>query len=107
MNILFVSVTERTHEIGIRAAIGAAPGAIRAQFLAEAAVLAAVGATVGAGIGLGISLGVASAMHWPAGLSLLDVTVAMAAAVAFGMLSGWLPARRASSVDPVLALRQE
>ena len=105
MNIMLVSVTERTREIGVRMAVGARPGDIMGQFLIEATTLALIGGAVGVAIGVGAAKLVADAAGWPL---LVDPTV-VAAAVAFsgmvGIASGLYPAVRAAHLDPVEALR--
>jgi putative ABC transport system permease protein len=107
MNIQLVSVAERTHEIGIRSALGASPQQIERQFLAEAAVLAALGSAFGVGLGLLISFLVSRQMHWP-NATTADIVLGSAAfGIAVGTLFGYLPAKRAAKLDPVEALRRE
>ena len=107
MNIQLVSVAERTHEIGIRAAIGAAPEQILGQFLAEAIVLAAIGALAGVAIGVSGAILVASKMHWPNAIAPDVVIGAALFGIAVGTLFGYIPARRAAMLDPIEALRRE
>jgi putative ABC transport system permease protein len=107
MNIQLVSVAERTQEIGIRSAIGAAPGQILSQFLLEAVMLSLCGALVGVTIGVGAAVIVAARMDWPRIISPLGVLISLAFGLAVGVLFGYLPARRASRLEPILALRHE
>ena len=107
MNIQLVSVAERTHEIGIRAALGASPEQILRQFLAEALVLASLG--VGAGVTLGVSLSefVGKQMGW-AHPTQPDVVIFSAAfGIVVGTFFGYIPAKRAADLDPIEALRRE
>jgi putative ABC transport system permease protein len=107
MNIQLVSVAERTHEIGIRAAIGASPDQIMRQFLAEALVLAGLGSGAGVALGVSVATLVAKQMHWPQAVS-ADVVLGSALfGVAVGTVFGFIPARRAASLDPIEALRRE
>ena len=107
MNIMLVSVTERTREIGIRMAIGAREADIRRQFLIEAIVLAVLGGVAGAIIGvLGIA-GLGALLDWPMKLSPTALTIAVATSALTGVVFGFFPAHRASKLDPILALHHE
>jgi len=106
MNIMFVSVTERTKEIGIRKAIGAKPHSILSQFLFEAAAICLGGGIIGVLIAAGLSA-VINATVMPATLSIPITMVALGVSVAVGILSGLLPALRGARLDPVEALRYE
>lgn len=107
MNIQLVSVTERTAEIGIRAAIGASPRQILAQFLVEGALLSLLGATFGIILGVGVSVTVAGYMGWERITSVSDVVGSAAFGIAVGLVFGFLPARRAAMLDPIDALRRQ
>lgn len=106
MNIMLVSVTERTKEIGIRMACGARERDILEQFLIEALVVSALGGFLGVGIGLGISA-LAGYLGMPVYYSLTPVFLAFASAFLTGLLFGYLPAKKAASLSPVLALASE
>ena len=105
MNIMLVSVTERTREIGLRKAIGATPNLILLQFLIEAAVLS----VIGGGIGLGLaSLGTLAIQQFvPATVTLEAVLLAFGVSSAVGLIFGAAPARRAAQLSPIEALRYE
>ncbi|MCI0684271.1 MAG: ABC transporter permease [Gemmataceae bacterium] len=114
MNIMLVSVTERTREIGIRMAVGARARDILRQFLVEAVLLSALGGVVGVALGIGASAGVTAIINsfspdakWPVVISIPAATVALLFAAAVGMIFGYYPARRASRLDPIEALRYE
>ena len=107
MNIMLVSVTERTREIGIRLAIGASQNKVMLQFLVEAIVLSAAGGLVGIAVGIGGSVALASAMGWPFVLSLFWIVVAFGISMAIGVVFGFYPARKAARMDPIEALRFE
>jgi ABC-type antimicrobial peptide transport system permease subunit len=105
MNIMLVGVTERTREIGLRRAIGARQGDILAQFLVEAIVLSALGGLLGALLGAGVSQVLARWTGWTVKVTPESLLLALSASALVGLLSGWLPARRAAGLDPVEALR--
>ena len=107
MNIMLVTVTERTHEIGIRMAVGARPSDIRVQFLTEAAVLSAAGGFIGIALGAVITEIIASQFNWPAEVSADIVIVSSGFSVFIGMFFGLWPAWKASRLDPIEALRAE
>ena len=107
MNIMLVSVTERTREIGIRMAIGAREADILVQFLLEALVLATLGGVVGSALGYGLILGFSSALGWPMKLEPSSLAVALGVSTAIGLVFGFFPARRAARMDPVQALGRE
>ena len=113
MNIMLVSVTERTREIGIRMAVGARPRDILRQFLVEAIMLASLGGVAGVVLGVLASVGVTTIINnftpseWPVAISMPAAMVAMAFAAFVGVFFGYYPARRASQLDPIDALRYE
>ena len=107
MNIMLVSVTERTREIGLRLAIGARGRDVLMQFLVEAIVLSMVGGVIGIGLGLGLSQGVTLWMSWPTKVSPEAVAVAFIFAAVTGVFFGFYPARKAAALDPIDALRFE
>ena len=107
MNIMLVSVTERTREIGIRMAIGARRLHILMQFLVEALLLSIVGGLAGALLGMAVSKVLSIAARWPTLISPLSVAGGFLFAAAVGVFFGWYPARKASLLDPIDALRYE
>ncbi len=107
MNIMLVSVTERTREIGIRLAIGATAADVLTQFLVEAVVLALAGGSAGVVVGLAASAAAARALGVPLMIDLPVVGLAFGVSAAIGVLFGWFPARRAARLDPIEALRHE
>jgi putative ABC transport system permease protein len=107
MNIMLVSVTERTREIGLRLAVGATDLAILMQFLVEAVVLSAIGGAFGAVLGVGLSAGVSMIFKWPMLVNSMSVVVALIFSAAVGIFFGLYPAWRASQLDPIVALRHE
>jgi len=107
MNIMLVSVTERTREIGIRMAIGARRLHILLQFLVESALLSIVGGLAGALLGIAASKILSSLANWPTLISPTSVAGGFLFAAAVGVFFGWYPARKASLLDPIEALRYE
>jgi putative ABC transport system permease protein len=107
MNIMLVSVTERTREIGIRMAIGARGGDIRTQFLVEAVALALFGGLAGSLIGVIVMRIVASVMHWTIPFDARPFAISIAVSGGIGVAFGFFPARRAAGLDPINALRHE
>lgn len=107
MNIMLVSVTERTREIGIRMAVGARPKDIRNQFLIEAVVLALMGGLVGVLVGIGLALLLGFLLNWPVYISPLAVALGFGVSAAVGIFFGYYPAAKASRLDPIEALRYE
>ncbi|MGZ8845331.1 MAG: ABC transporter permease [Pyrinomonadaceae bacterium] len=107
MNIMLVSVTERTREIGIRMAIGARSSAVRSQFLIESIVLSLMGGTVGIFLGVGVSLAIPKMLGWPTLISTMAIVGSVIFSVAVGVFFGYYPARKAAALDPIDALRYE
>ena len=107
MNIMLVSVTERTREIGIRMAIGARSSAVRSQFLIESIVLSLTGGTVGIILGVGMSLAIPAMLGWPTLVSMMAVVGSVIFSAAVGIFFGYYPARKAAALDPIEALRYE
>jgi len=107
MNIMLVSVTERTREIGVRKALGATRGAILFQFLVEALVLCLVGGAIGVVFGGGGAIALSRIFHWNTLISPLSILLAFLFSFTVGIVFGVWPARRASLMDPITALRYE
>jgi len=107
MNIMLVSVTERTREIGIRMSVGATCGDIQVQFLTEAVVLAVFGGLLGIVMGSAASKLISNALGWPTVISTAAIALAFSFAAAIGIAAGWYPALKASRLDPIEALRYE
>ncbi len=107
MNIMLVSVTERTREIGIRMAIGARSSAVRTQFLIESVVLSLIGGFFGILLGIGISLAIPWMLGWPTLVSTAAILGSVVFSAAVGIFFGYYPARKAAALDPIEALRYE
>src|SRR5882724_3748316 len=107
MNIMLVSVTERTREIGIRMAVGGRSRDILRQFLVEAVVLCVAGGIAGILLGRGVSVAVTAFLHWPTMPSLPAIIAAVAVSMTVGIVFGFYPAWKASRLDPIEALRYE
>jgi putative ABC transport system permease protein len=107
MNIMLVSVSERTREIGLRMAVGARTRDILRQFLSEALALSVVGGVVGIGLGVGVSEALIGSLGWPMEVTSHAVLLAFGFASAVGVIFGYYPARKAALLDPIEALRYE
>src|SRR5262249_41296414 len=107
MNIMLLSVTERTREIGIRRSVGARARDVRDQFMLEAVTLSLVGATAGVVVGVMAALGLSEYLRWSAAVSAGAVVLAVGVAASVGVFFGWYPARLAAPVDPIQPLRYE
>ena len=107
MNIMLVSVTERTREIGVRMAVGATEGDIQGQFLVEAVTLSMMGGVVGIIAGLGGSAVISRLLNWPTLISVKAMIIAAIFSAAVGIFFGFYPARKAAQLDPIEALRYE
>ena len=107
MNIMLVSVTERTREIGIRMAVGSRPGYIRLQFLSESIILSVAGGLIGVALGAAMSIGVAQFLEWPTLVSPTAIVLSVGFSAAVGVFFGFYPAHKAARLDPIDALRYE
>lgn len=106
-NIMLVSVVERTREIGIRKAIGATNSAVLSQFLAEAIMVSLAGGAIGVAIGVSLAFAASASFKFPFVISLWSVFAGLALALVVGLLAGVIPARNASQLDPITALRSD
>jgi putative ABC transport system permease protein len=107
MNIMLVSVTERTREIGIRMGVGARGRDVLLQFLIEALMISLIGGIIGAGLGILTSEVIAGIMKWPVTITLESILLSFLFSTAIGIFFGWYPARKAASLNPIDALRYE
>jgi len=107
MNIMLVSVTERTREIGLRLSVGASDLDVLLQFLVEAIVLSLAGGAIGVAVGVGASWTVHSLLQWSTQVTTGAVALSFGCAAAIGIFFGFYPARKAASLDPIDALRYE
>ena len=107
MNIMLVSVTERTREIGIRMAIGATDSDVQSQFLTEAVVLSCMGGIVGILFGVGVSMVITNLAGWAVLISPISIVIAVVFSLAVGIFFGYYPAQKAARLDPIEALRYE
>jgi putative ABC transport system permease protein len=107
MNIMLVSVTERTREIGLRQAVGARRRDVRNQFLIEAIMLCVLGGLAGVALGIGIAVAIAELAGWPIFVSPAAILIAFTFAGAIGVFFGFYPAHKASRLNPIEALRFE
>ena len=107
MNIMLVSVTERTREIGVRMAVGATEKDVQMQFLSEAVVMSLMGGAIGLILGMLSSVGVARILQWPTTVPLSAILIAFVFSACVGIFFGYYPAWKAASLDPIEALRYE
>ena len=107
MNIMYVSVTERTREIGLRMSVGARDIDILSQFLIEAILISITGGIIGILIGIGASFAVKNIAHWPIYIQSWSVLLSFAVCTITGVFFGWYPAQKASNLDPIDAIRYE
>lgn len=107
MNIMYVSVTERTREIGLRMSVGARGVDILSQFLIEAILLSVTGGLIGVGLGIGASYAVKLLAHWPIYIQPWSIIMSFAVCTFTGVFFGWYPAKKAAQLDPIEAIRYE
>ncbi|MBU3013109.1 ABC transporter permease [Polaribacter vadi] len=107
MNIMYVSVKERTKEIGLRMAVGGKGSDILMQFLIEAILISITGGLLGVILGLGATIFIEKFLNWPTSVALYSIVISFAVCAVTGIFFGWYPARKASSLDPITALRYE
>jgi len=107
MNIMLVTVTERTREIGLRKALGAKKKVVNAQFLLEAVMVTFVGGLIGIVLGVGVAYALSRSMNLPFALSAPSILLAFGVSAAIGVLFGWYPAQKAANLQPIEALRYE
>lgn len=107
MNIMYVSVKERTREIGIRMAVGGKGADILMQFLIEAVLISVTGGILGVMLGLGSTVFIEKFLNWPTSITLYSIVVSFAVCAITGIFFGWYPAKKAAALDPITALRYE
>ena len=107
MNIMYVSVKERTKEIGLRMAVGGKGSDILMQFLIEAVLISITGGILGVLLGLGATVFIEKFLNWPTSVALYSIVISFAVCAVTGIFFGWYPARKASALDPITALRYE
>ena len=107
MNIMYVSVTERTREIGLRMSVGARGRDILAQFLIEAVLISVTGGLIGVFVGVGASFAVKMLAGWPIYIQVWSILISFAVCTATGIFFGWYPAKKAANLDPIEAIRYE
>jgi putative ABC transport system permease protein len=107
MNIMLVSVTERTREIGIRMGVGARGRDVLLQFLIEALMISLIGGIIGVGLGILTSEVIAGVMHWPVTITVQSILLSFVFSTVIGIFFGWYPARKAANLNPIDALRYE
>ncbi len=107
MNIMYVSVKERTKEIGLRMAVGGKGTDILMQFLIEAILISITGGFLGVILGLGATEFIEKFLNWPTSVALYSIVISFAVCAVTGIFFGWYPARKASALDPITALRYE
>lgn len=107
MNIMYVSVTERTKEIGLRMSVGARGRDIMAQFLVESIIISISGGIIGIILGCGASIIIKTVAHWAIYIQPWSVLLSFAVCTFTGVFFGWYPARKAANLDPIEALRYE
>ena len=107
MNIMYVSVTERTREIGLRMAVGARGIDILTQFLIEAVMISVVGGIIGAALGIGSSFIIKNILNWPIVITTYSIVLSFAVCTFTGVFFGWYPAKKAAGLDPIDAIRYE
>jgi putative ABC transport system permease protein len=107
MNIMYVSVTERTREIGLRMSVGARGIDILNQFLIEAILLSVTGGIIGVLLGIGLSYAINTLVNWPIFIQPWSIVMSFAVCTLTGVFFGWYPAKKAANLDPIEAIRYE